>query len=103
MSISLLSAAIDVRRHVVVTLEQSAHLALIPRIPDRNPRGPFSNAERHHGPGLIDKLVSGIRAIIHDISLGRAHPFRQPVVTHELPYVFLWVAGRGTSRAAARC
>ena len=52
----------------------------------------------HDLPGLIDQSVPSIAAVIDDIVEGFEDSVRQPVLTHELPDIFLWVEFRRTRR-----
>jgi hypothetical protein len=53
--------------------------------------GPISHFDGHDAPGLIDKLVPGVAAVIDDILGGFEDPIGEPVVAHELPDVLGWV------------
>ena len=52
---------------------------------------PVAQSDRHDGPGLPDKLVPGVAAVIDDVVVAGEDPIRDPVVAHELPDVFLRV------------
>ena len=56
---------------------------------------PNPRADRHDVPCLFGGFVSGAAAVIDDVVASGEHPVRQPVVTHELPNVLLWL-GLGT-------
>jgi len=45
----------------------------------------------HDLPWLIDEGIPGVAAMIHDVVEGFEDPVREPVLAHELPYVFLTV------------
>ncbi len=49
---------------------------------------PFPPSDGHDLPWLIDELVPGLAAQGDDLVIGYEDPVRQPVVAHELPYVF---------------
>ena len=48
---------------------------------------PFSAADCHDAPWLIDELVPSLAAVVDDVVVGCEDPVRQPVVAHELPDV----------------
>ena len=59
---------------------------------------PLSQSDGHDAQRLIDKLVPGEAAVIYDVIAGREDAVGQPVVTHELPYVFGAVQLRASGR-----
>ena len=50
--------------------------------------GPFSGSDGDDLPGLLNEVVPGLAADCDDILVGCEHSIGEPVVTHELPYVF---------------
>jgi len=42
-------------------------------------------------PGLVDKLVPSVAAVVEDVVVGLEDAVRQPVVAHELPNVLGWI------------
>jgi hypothetical protein len=63
---------------------------------------PVASRDGHDFPGLVDECVPSVAAVIDDIVEGFEDPVRQPVLTHELPDVFLVLSsgvrgGSGTS------
>jgi len=50
---------------------------------------PVPEADGHDFPRPIDELLPGVGAVIDDLFVGTEHPVREPIVTHELPDVFL--------------
>ena len=49
---------------------------------------PLASSDAHDAPWLIDELVPRLAAMIDDVVVRCEDAVRQPVVTHELPYVF---------------
>ncbi len=48
---------------------------------------PFPQPDGHDDPGLFDKAVPGVAAMVEDIPIGREDSVREPVVADELPGV----------------
>src|SRR5579863_10626158 len=48
----------------------------------------------HDLPGLIDERVPGVAAVVDDIVEGFEDPVGEPVLSHELPDIFLTVEFR---------
>ena len=59
---------------------------------------PIAAGDGHDFPGLSDEGVPGIAAVIDDIVEGFEDSVRQPVLSHELPDIFLRVEFRCTRR-----
>ncbi len=63
-----------------------------------SPMRPFSEANGHDAPGLIDETLPGEGAMIEDVVVGFEDSVRQPVVAHELPDILnrveLWAFQR---------
>jgi hypothetical protein len=53
--------------------------------------GRIAMSDGHDFPGLIDQGVPGVTAVIDDVVERFEDAVRQPVLTHELPDVFLAV------------
>ena len=49
---------------------------------------PFSGADGHDAPWLVNELVPGEAAVVDDIYVGFKDAVGKPVVAHELPDVF---------------
>ena len=62
---------------------------------------PIAQADRHDGPGLIEKLVPGVAAVLDDIGLGGEHPIGEPVVAQILPDILGRIELGRFRRAAA--
>ena len=60
--------------------------------------GPVATCDGHDFPGLIDEGVPGIATVIDDVVEGFEDPVRQPVLSDELPDIFLAVELRCTRR-----
>ena len=58
--------------------------------------GPVATCDGHDFPGLIDEGVPGIATVIDDVVEGFEDPVRQPVLSDELPDIFLAVELRCT-------
>src|SRR6185295_9885060 len=54
-------------------------------------RGPVAVGDRDDLPRLIDEGVPSVAAVIDDIVERFEDPVRQPILTHELPDIFLTV------------
>jgi len=48
---------------------------------------PLAQIDGHDAPRLIDEAVPGEAAVVDDVIVGFEDAVRQPVVTHELPYI----------------
>src|SRR5271155_2698271 len=48
---------------------------------------PLAQSDGHDLPGLVDKLVPGIAAVVDEMVVAFEDSVREPVVTHELPDV----------------
>src|SRR5262245_9931120 len=52
---------------------------------------PIASRDAHDLPGLVDECVPSVAAVVDDIVEGFENPIGQPILTHELPDVFLTV------------
>src|SRR4030095_6069781 len=52
---------------------------------------PIASRDGHDLPGLVDECVPSVAAVVDDIVEGFENPVGQPILTHELPDVFLTV------------
>ena len=61
---------------------------------------PVAACDGHDFPRLIDKRVPGVAAVVDDVVEGFENPVGKPVLSHELPDVFLavefWCARGGS-------
>jgi hypothetical protein len=48
---------------------------------------PVAQADGHDDPGLRDKLVPSVTAMVDDLLVAMEDPVREPVVANELPDV----------------
>ena len=48
---------------------------------------PLAQSDGHDAPGLVDKLVPSLAAVIDEIVIGFEDAVREPVVAHKLPDV----------------
>src|SRR6266508_4650658 len=64
-------------------LYQSSHLVTYAR--------PIAARDGHDLPGLIDKRVPGVAAVVDDVVEGFEDTVREPILPHELPDIFLTV------------
>ena len=56
--------------------------------------GPIAAGYGHYFPGLIDKRVPGVAAVVDDVVEGFEDTVGQPVRQHKPPNVFLWIEFR---------
>jgi hypothetical protein len=59
---------------------------------------PLAQSDGHDLPGLVDKLVPSITAVVDEIVVAFEDTVREPIVTHELPDVLDGVEFRGFRR-----
>ena len=59
---------------------------------------PLAQSNGHDAPGLIDKLVPSLAAMINEIIVGFEDAVREPIIAHVLPDVFDRVEFRGFRR-----
>src|SRR5919199_6826291 len=52
---------------------------------------PVAQTEGHDAPGLVDKLVPSVAAVVDEVVVAGEDAVREPVVPHELPDVLLRV------------
>ncbi len=49
---------------------------------------PFAQSDGHDVPGLVDKFVPGVAALVDDVVIGSEDAIGEPVFAHELPDIF---------------
>lgn len=49
---------------------------------------PVSEPDGHDLPGLLDKFVPGVDAVVEDVVIVAENSVREPIVAHELPEIF---------------
>ena len=64
---------------------------------------PLAQSDGHDPPGLIDKLVPSLAAVVDEIVVGFEDAVREPVVAHELPDIFYRVELGGFRRHGDDC
>ena len=55
---------------------------------------PLASSEGHDAPGTVDESFPRVAAVVEDVLVGFEDAVRQPVFSHELPDVLLWVEFR---------
>ena len=63
---------------------------------------PVALCDGHDLPRLVDESIPGVAAVVDNVVEGFENPIGEPILTHELPDIFLAVQAQGRAAATAR-